>query len=138
MRIFALVALSALGAVAAPASAPQDLFSGNPSAIVDLSAREGLALVSGEWRYSDARVVPVDARAPGADLRPSGKPIKSLDVVPRAGLAGFDDSKWPVIAPESLEQRRGNGKLSFGWYPLRFTVPDRIGSTATRGGTDVF
>ena len=130
--LFLTVVLLGLGPAvsAAPAAAPHDLTSGNPAAIVDLSTPEGLRLVSGTWKYSDARVVPADNRAAGADLRPSGKPVKTLDVVPHAGAAGFDDSGWQTAG--NLEQRRGNGKLSFGWYRLQFTVPERIGSVSTR------
>src|SRR5438067_225868 len=136
--LFLTVVLLGLGPAvsAAPAAAPHDLTSGNPAAIVDLSTPEGLRLVSGTWKYSDARVVPADNRAAGADLRPSGKPVKTLDVVPHAGAAGFDDSGWQTAG--NLEQRRGNGKLSFGWYRLQFTVPERIGSVSTRGATFVF
>ena len=124
------------GASAKPAIAPQDLALGNPAAIVDLSTPEGLRLVSGQWKYADARIVRAEGRAPGADLKPSGRPVKTLDIVPRAGAAGFDDSSWPVIG--DLEQRRGKGKLSFGWYRLRFTVPERVGTIPIRGATLVF
>src|SRR5262245_46206228 len=107
-----LAALVAAGAGATPAMAPQDLALGNPAAIVDLSTPEGLRLVSGQWRYADARIVRAEGRAPGPDLKPSGRPLKTLEIAPRAGAARFDDSGWPVI--DDLERRRGKGKLSFG------------------------
>src|SRR5262249_19807871 len=55
-----------------------------------------------------------------------------------AGAADFDDSRWEVVDPPALEGRRGPGKVSFGWYRLAFTVPERIGPVPTAGSTLVF
>src|ERR1700751_3182563 len=90
----ALFVLLGTAARAAPVPAPYDLTWANPAAIVDLSTPEGLGVVSGRWKYADARVVGAENRAPGPDLRPSGKSVRTLDVVPHAGSAGFDDSAW--------------------------------------------
>jgi hypothetical protein len=38
-----------------------------PLAIIDLGTREGAALVQGQWRYSDARIVETDFFAPGPE-----------------------------------------------------------------------
>ncbi|HEX5631976.1 MAG TPA: SMP-30/gluconolactonase/LRE family protein, partial [Gemmatimonadales bacterium] len=111
---------------------------GNPSAIVDLRTAAGARLVGAEWRYRDAEVVPTTHRAVGADLRASGAPNRTLDLVPHAGQPGFDDRSWPAVAPESLEARRGNGRLSFGWYRTHVTLPERLGATAVQGATIVF
>ena len=46
---------------------------GAPEAKIDLATAEGAKLVSGEWRYSDTKIVEVDFRGPGPDLKPSGK-----------------------------------------------------------------
>jgi gluconolactonase len=108
---------------------------GHVGAIVDLTTQAGLATVRGEWRYSDVRIVEVPARGPGADLKPSGAAVKTYDYAPKAGVTDFDDSKWPVIAPSSLEARRGNGKLSFAWYRLRVTLPERVGNLDLAGAT---
>lgn len=107
-------------------------------AIVDLSSAESLAAVSGEWRYSDVAVREVPGRAVGRDLKPSGPANRTLDYSPKAYAADFDDSKWAVIAPEKLLERRGNGKLSFGWYRLRVTIPDKIGDQDPTGMTVAF
>ena len=64
------------------AGAAVDIFPGRPDAVVDLATREGAALVKGQWRYRDARIVETDFRAPGPDLRPSGPPLKTHDVTP--------------------------------------------------------
>lgn len=111
---------------------------GNPSAIVDLRTTAGAGLVGAAWRYHDAAIVEVAHRAVGSDLRPSGPPNRTCDLVPHAGVAGFDDSSWPVVPAESLEARRGNGRLSFGWYRTSITLPARVGMTDVTGTTVVF
>jgi gluconolactonase len=118
--------------------APQHPPVGLPAAVVDLGSAESLALVNGSWRYADATVSDVAGREVGQDLKPSGRPNRTLDYTPKAQAADFDDSKWPIIAPETLEQRRGHGKLSFGWYRLQVTLPSRLGSLATTGMTVAF
>ena len=109
-----------------------------PDAIVDLASDEGVSLVRGQWRYSDARVVEVDHRSPGTDLRPSGPPNRTYDIVPRAGVSSFDDSTWQTIDPRGLEARRSTGRLSFGWYRIAVTIPEKVGALDTSGSTVVF
>jgi len=108
---------------------------GRPDAIVDLRTPAGVELLQGAWRYHDARLVQVTGRAPGKDLRPSGGPVSTFDIDPRPDA---DASRWPVVAPPALEDRRGNGKVSFGWYRLDFTLPAAVGPVATSGATVVF
>ena len=107
-------------------------------ASVDLATDEGARLVSGEWRYSDVKIVETNFRSAGQDNQPSGAPVRAYDLTPHAGAADFDDSAWQLIAPTTLSARRGNGRLSFNWYRLRFTVPERVGDTATAGSTVIF
>jgi gluconolactonase len=83
-------------------------------------------------------VIEVDHRAPGPDLRPSGAPTRTHDIAPHAGAADFDDSAWETIGPATLGARRGSGRLAFGWYRARLTVPDRIGAVDPTGATLVF
>jgi gluconolactonase len=111
---------------------------GRPDAVVDLRSRDGVDLVRGEWRYRDARLVDVESRAAGPDLKPSGPPVKALDVAPHAGGASFDDSEWRTVAPTALEARRSSGRLSFNWYRINVTIPERVGSFDTTGSTVVF
>ena len=111
---------------------------GRPDATVDLRTTEGKQLVKGTWRYKDVKVVEVDFRAPGPDLKPSGKPIKTYDYTPHAGAADFDDSQWEVLDSATLEARRAGGKLCFNWYRLNITIPDKVGEFDTRGSTVVF
>jgi gluconolactonase len=112
---------------------------GEPAdAVVDLASPEGVALVGGQWRYSDTRIVEVDFRAAGPDLQPTGPPLKTYDFTPHAGRAEFDDSGWERIEPTSLSARRSTGRLCFNWYRISLTVPERIGTFETRGSTIVF
>src|SRR5215207_5441056 len=109
-----------------------------PAAAVDLATEEGLRTVGGVWRYSDTRIVEAEFRAPGPDGQPTGAPVKTYDYAPHAGSADFDDSRWESLAPATLKQRRGAGRLSFNWYRIRLTVPERVGGFETAGSTVVF
>lgn len=109
-----------------------------PAATVDLTTDEGLKAVGGAWRYSDTRIVEAEFRAPGADGQPTGAPVKTYDYTPHAGGADFDDSRWATVAPAALKERRGAGRLSFNWYRVRVTVPERVGEFETKGATVVF
>jgi gluconolactonase len=108
---------------------------GRPDATIDLRTREGAELVKGVWRYRDVKIVESDFRAPGPDLKPSGKPSKTYDYTPHAGPADFDDSKWEVLDPATLEARRSGGKLCFNWYRINITIPTKVGEFETRGST---
>ena len=109
-----------------------------PDAIVNLATDEGAALVRGQWRYRDARIIEVEHRSPGPDLRPSGPPNRTYDITPHAGAAGFDDAGWDAIAPKGLDERRSTGRLSFGWYRINVTIPEKVGAFSTAGSTVVF
>ena len=108
-----------------------------PDAVVDLRTVEGARLVKGEWRYADAKVVEVAHRRPGPDLKPTGAPNRTLDVTPAAGAADFDDSLWELLDADRLEDRHSTGKLCFGWYRVRMTLPEKVGRLDTRGATVV-
>ena len=108
---------------------------GRPDATIDLRTREGTEIVKGVWRYRDVKIVEADFRSPGPDLKPSGKPSKTYDYTPHAGTADFDDSKWEMLDPTTLEARRSGGKLCFNWYRINITVPFKVGDFETRGST---
>jgi gluconolactonase len=108
---------------------------GRPDATIDLRTKEGAELVKGVWRYSDVKIVETDFPAPGPDLKPSGKPSKTYDYTPHAGPADFDDSKWEVLDPATLEARRSGGKLCFNWYRINITIPDKVAEFVVRGST---
>ncbi len=104
-------------------------------ASVDLTSDAGVAMVQGAWRYQDAKLVDVEFRAADANGQPTGAPVRTQDIQPHAGRADFDDSRWPIVAPGSLSARRGNGRVSFNWYRITVTIPERIGSVNPSGST---
>ncbi len=109
-----------------------------PDAVVDLRTIEGVARAKAQWRYSDTRINEIDHRSVGPDLKASGPKNRTFDFTPDARVTDFDDSKWEVIPADSLEQRRGNGRLSLNWYRLNVTIPEKVGGFDTRGSTAVF
>ncbi len=142
VRTFLLSAL--LAASLAPAEAQTipavtpDAPARRPAAIINLASDEGVRLVQGQWRYSDTKIIEVDHRGPGPDLRPSGAPNRTYNLTPLAGAADFDDSQWQAIPPSGLEARRGNGRLWFNWYRIKVTLPEKVGGFHVAGATVVF
>lgn len=109
-----------------------------PAAVVDLATPDGVALVKGQWRYSDARIVEARFFEPGPDGQPSWREVGTYDYLPKAGARDFPDGDWTAIEPESLRQPRGHGHLAFNWYRIRVTVPASVDGFDTRGSTVVF
>jgi len=120
---------------------PPELLPGLPDAIVDLQTADGLALVSGEWRYSDCTVEEIDFVEVGAaddPLGPGATPNRTYDVLPHAEGADYDDSGWRHLAPEETMLRLANGRVCFNWYRIAVTIPERIGDIDPIGATVVF
>ena len=111
---------------------------GRPDATIDLRTKEGTQLARGTWRYSDVKIVEVDSKGPGPDLKPSGAPIRTYDYEPHAGTANFDDSKWQVLDPSTLDSRRAGGKVCFNWYRINVTLPEKVAGLAVSGSTVSF
>jgi gluconolactonase len=118
--------LALLQATAAHAASPL-------LASIDLATEAGVAAVRGYWRYQDAQLIDVDFRAADSQGQPTGAAVRTRDITPRAGVADFDDSSWTTIAPTTLSQRRGNGRVSFNWYRIRITVPARVNGVDIAG-----
>src|SRR6266446_6483009 len=106
-----------------------------PDAVVDLRTTQGVARVNAQWRYSDTTIRKIEHRDVGADLKASGPKNHTFDFSPDARAADFDDSKWEIIPADSLEARRGHGRLSFNWYRINVTNPDKVADFDTRGST---
>jgi gluconolactonase len=136
--ISASLILLTLVLINAEAQTSADVPQGKPEAIINLHTEEGVKLVKGEWRYSDTKIVEVDFKSAGADNQPTGTPVKTYDYTPHAGGADFDDSKWEIISANSLEKRRGNGRIWFNWYRINITIPERIGDFDPTGSNVVF
>jgi gluconolactonase len=126
---------------AAPLPRPPELLPGKPDAIVDLQTEEGLALVAGEWRYSDCTVEEIDFVEVGSEadpLGPGNRPNRTYDVLPHAEGSDFDDSGWRVLAPEETTARLAGGRVCFNWYRIAVTIPERLGDFDPTGSTVVF
>lgn len=109
-----------------------------PDAVVDLRTTGGIARVKGRWLYRDTHIHEIDHKEVGPDLKASGPANRTFDFTPDARAQDFDDAEWEVISADSLEKRRGNGRLSFNWYRLNVTIPDKVANFDTRGSTVVF
>jgi gluconolactonase len=108
-----------------------------PAAVVDLRTEAGVRLLGAQWKFKDASIVDVEHRLPGRDLKPTGAPNRTRDILPKAGAAGFDDSGWEPVGATTLEARRGGGRLSFVWYRIGVTIPERIAGFDPTGSTAV-
>ena len=111
---------------------------GKPLAVIDLATDVGVNAFGGQWRYSDVRIVETRFRDAGADGQPGQVVNKAYDYEPKAGGPGFDDSAWASIEPASLSTRRGAGRVSFAWYRIEITIPEKIGGFSPRGSMAVF
>jgi gluconolactonase len=120
---------------------PPELLPGRPDAIVDLQTDDGVALVRGQWRYSDATVEGVgfvELGSPDDPLGPGTVPNRTFDIAPHAEAADFDDAGWTPLAPADTMRRLANGRVCFNWYRIAVTLPERIGDTDVSGSTVVF
>lgn len=124
--------------ISSAAVAPTDLPPDSALVAVDLATKDGAALVQAQWRYSDTKIVETNFRVAGTDGQPSSQEIKTYDYEPKAGGANFDDSKWQVIDPTTLNKRRSNGHVAFNWYRINITVPQQVAGIETTGSTAVF
>ena len=131
---FLVIGIPLLFSVSVLGSEPnRDVPEGRPVATIDLMKEDGLRQVSGHWRTSDVALIPSDF---------DGTTKGVYDYSPHAGAVNYDDSNWPVTSKDSLEGGDGEkgheGRLSFEWYRLTVTIPERIGEVATTGTTVVF
>lgn len=129
-RLFRFAGLGAMLALPLPTVTQA---AGLPLASIDLTTEAGVAAVQGNWRYQDAQLIDVDFRAPDSQGQPTGAAVRTHDITPRAGVADFNDSAWSTIAPTTLSQRRGNGRVSFNWYRIKLTVPARVNDVDVAG-----
>ncbi len=124
--------------IASAEVSPTDLPSDAPLTSIDLGTKEGAALMQGQWRYSDTKIVETTFRSAGADGQPSSQAVKTYDYEPKAGANGFDDSAWGAIDPTTINKRRSNGRMAFNWYRINITIPQQIAGVETTGNTVVF
>ena len=94
-----------------------------PAHVVDL-----MAVFDAQWRAMEAKIVECPALS---DAMPEFR--TTYDIEPYAGVSGFDDSAWPVVAADDLGARRGGGMVSFLWYRTKLTVPANAAGFDTSG-----
>ena len=99
-----------------------------PAHVIDLMTAEGSAMFDAQWRAMEAKIVECPALA---DAMPEFK--TTYDIEPYAGVRGFDDSNWPIIAATELGAKRGGGMVSFFWYRTRLAVPADAAGFNTAG-----
>lgn len=132
-----LLSLAALVAASFSLPARGQVASPLPDALVDLRDDAAASLVKATWQTQNARIVEVDHRAPGPDLKASGAPTRSHNLLPQPGTPEFD-AGWQIVAASTLENRRGLGRLSFVWYRLELTLPEKLANLDLAGATAIF
>jgi len=100
--------------------------------VVDLMTAAGSALFGARWRGREAKLVECPALS---DAMPEFK--TTYDIEPRAGISGFDDSDWPVVAATDLGAKRGGGLVSFFWFRTTLTIPAEAAGFDTAGAMAV-
>jgi gluconolactonase len=103
-----------------------------PSHVVDLMTASGMAVFGAQWRGMEAKIVECPALS---DAMPEFK--TAYDIEPYAGVAGFDDSEWPVVAAAELGARRGGGMICFFWFRTMLTMPANAAGFDTAGAMAV-
>jgi len=100
--------------------------------VADLMTAEGSAAFGAQWKVSDVRIVEVPAIPDTATAFKT-----TYNIEPRAGAAGFDDSKWQAIEAKDLGARRSGGHVAFMWYRAMLTIPAKIGAFDTANAVTV-
>lgn len=145
IAVYLMLITALLVTVIATAQETRQLTVGKPRAIADLKTTAGASLVNARWWVQPAHILHREFQAPGPQkgggdsraLYPTGMKISSRVLHPQAGDDDFDTGFKPIL-PEQLEERQGNGLLSFTWYKVELTIPERIGKLNTNGTTAVF
>jgi gluconolactonase len=111
-----------------------------PFAVVDLRNPTTASLVQSNWQVCDAAIREVSFKAPAPSatdmhpIYPNGKTVTTHNIYP--SLADLDKVSWSAI--KDLEERKGNGKLSFVWYRTRITLPQTLGNKTIAGSSVYF
>jgi len=119
-------AIAAAGFLVAGTSQPPAGSLPAPETVLDLTTADGLKSIGAQWRVAEAKIVEVEGKTK------DGKSVPTHDVSPHAGGADFDDSAWEVLPGDNIRKPLGGGKLSFEWFRIRITVPEKVGEVATK------
>jgi len=135
--------LSLLISFFAKAQENRQLAVDKPQTIADLRTTEGAALLNAKWFVQNAHITNADFKTPGPfgkdvlALYPTGSLIKTNQLRPQINDKNFDEG-FVEIKPTELESRQGTGLISFVWYKVEITIPQRIGKLNVKGATAVF
>ncbi len=119
----------------------RDLAIGQAAAIADLRTSLGANALNAQWKFQEATIVEMPFKRPGPSqqdpllLYPTGATSNTHALSPKASAANFDDKAWEILDPTTLETRRGTGLLSFVWFRINITIPEKLGSFQTLGTT---
>ena len=136
-----LVLLSTQFLSKASAQEHRDLAIGQAAAIADLRTQEGVRALNAVWKFQEAKVVETTFKRPGPiaqdplSLYPTGANVMTHALSPKASAANFEDKAWETLDPTTLETRHGTGLLSFVWFRINITIPEKLGSFQTPGTT---
>lgn len=116
-----------------------------PQSIADLRTTEGANILQATWSVGEASFINTAFRSPGPKqdgtdpllLYPTGAAIKTWLLKPQVTDSDFG-KQFTRIEPTDLEKRQGHGLLSFVWYKVDITIPEKVGSFSTNGSTAVF
>jgi gluconolactonase len=115
-----------------------------PQAVADLRTESGSALVNAHWYVQNANIVTTDFHKPGPGtngdrslIYPTGMKNKTNQLRPQISDKDFNQH-FKEIKPGLLEERQGNGLISFVWYKVDITIPETIGKLNTKGTMVVF
>ena len=103
-----------------------------PTHVVDLMTAAGSAVFGARWKAMEAKIVECPALT---DAMPEFK--TTYDIEPQAGISGFDDSDWPVVAATELGAKRGGGLVSFFWFRTSLAIPANAAGFDTAGAMTV-
>jgi gluconolactonase len=145
LKIYILFLAAILATVAVLAQETRQLAIDKPQAVADLKTPGGAASVNAKWYVQPAHIRTTDFNLPGPQkgggdalpLYPTGNRVKTHTVHPQLGAADFNNG-FLEIMPTELENRQGNGLLSFVWYKVDLVIPAEIGTLTTTGATAVF
>ena len=136
-----LVLLSTQFLSKASAQEHRDLAIGQAAAIADLRTQEGVRALNAVWKFQEANIVETTFKRPGPStqdplpLYPTGANGTTHALSPKASAANFEDKAWETLDATTLETRRGTGLLSFVWFRINITIPEKLGSFQTPGTT---
>lgn len=145
VKIYLLLLAATIITIAVSAQEIRQITVDKPQSVVDLKTTDGITLLNAKWFVQPAHIHEKEFNLPGPQkgggdalsLYPTGASVKTNVLHPQIGDPDFENG-FTALSPTELEKRQGNGLLSFVWYKVELTIPDKIGKLRTDGMTAVF